>query len=196
MADGPPRKPRFAWRPLVRAWHRDLGYLLVGLTFVYAVSGIAVNHVADWDPNFQSYRKTHRLPPNPAADDAALTADVLRRLAIRAEPREVYRASRERFDITLPDRTLHVNPVTGSVVEQGQKPRLLLRLANWLHLNRGKKAWTLIADLYAGGLLLLAVSGLFMLPGKNGLRGRGAVLVTLGVAVPVLYVLLSGGPAR
>ena len=42
------------------------------------------------------------------------------------------------------------------------------------------------------GLLFLALSGLFMLPGKNGLKGRGGVLVAIGVAVPVLYVVLSG----
>ena len=36
-------------RPWVRAIHRDLGYVAVGLTFVYAISGLAVNHVADWD---------------------------------------------------------------------------------------------------------------------------------------------------
>jgi len=196
MGEEPSRRPRLAWRPLVRAWHRDLGYLLVGLTFVYALSGLAVNHVADWDPNFTSYRATYAVPPAPDADDASLTAHVLERLGLPGPPTETYRASAERFDITLPDRRLHVNPRTGEVIEQGQKPRLLLRAANWLHLNRGKKAWTIVADLYAVGLLVLACSGMLMLPGKNGMRGRGAVLVLLGAAVPILYVVLSGGPGR
>ena len=43
-------------------------------------------------------------------------------------------------------------------------------------------------------LLLLALSGMFMLPGKKGLIGRGGVLVLLGALVPILYVTLSGGP--
>jgi hypothetical protein len=51
-----------------------------------------------------------------------------------------------------------------------------------------------VADGYAGFLLFLATSGLFMLAGRKGLLGRGAVLVTLGAAVPFLYVVLSGGP--
>jgi len=192
MPDEPRR--RFAWRPLIRSWHRDLGYLAVGLTFVYALSGLAVNHIADWDPNFANYRTTHRLPaPLPASDqDAART--VLDQLRIRQPVKEVYRAAPDQLDILLENRTLHVNPQTGSVVDEGQRPRFLLRVSNWLHLNRGKKAWTLIADLYAVGLLLLAVSGMFMLPGKNGMRGRGAILVLIGIAVPVLYVTLSGGP--
>jgi hypothetical protein len=33
-----------------------------------------------------------------------------------------------------------------------------------------------------------------MLPGKKGIAGRGAILVGIGVAIPLLYVWLSGGP--
>ena len=57
-----------------------------------------------------------------------------------------------------------------------------LRIANWLHLNRGKKAWTYFADAYAAGLLLLAISGLFMIPGRKGIIGRGAVFLIVGIA--------------
>ena len=49
---------KLALRPWIRAVHRDLGYLAVGLTLVYALSGLAVNHVSDWDPSFQSYERT------------------------------------------------------------------------------------------------------------------------------------------
>jgi hypothetical protein len=80
------------------------------------------------------------------------------------------------------------------VFEEGQEARPFLRAANWLHLNRGKKAWTYAADAYAAGLLVLATTGIFMIPGRKGLLGRGALLVAIGVALPVLYVTLSGGP--
>ena len=48
-------------RPWLRAIHRDVGYVAVGLTFVYALSGIAVNHITDWndgDPSFRNYSRT------------------------------------------------------------------------------------------------------------------------------------------
>jgi uncharacterized protein len=89
-----------------------------------------------------------------------------------------------------------VNTATGRVVDEGQEPRFLLRVANWLHLNRGKRAWTIIADAYAVALVLLAISGMAMIPGKKGIRGRGGVLVLIGALLPVLYVQLSGGPDR
>lgn len=182
------------WRPLVRTLHRDAGYLAVGLTFVYAASGIAVNHVAEWDPNFRNFQTTHELGGPLAGSDDEVATKVRAQLAIKDEPREVYREGESQLDVLFDRRTLHVNTATGHVVDEGQKPRGLLRLANWLHLNRGKKAWTYVADTYAAGLLFLAVSGMVMLPGRKGFLGRGAVLVAVGAAAPILYVVFSGGP--
>ena len=180
-----------SWRRLLRALHRDLGYLAVGLTLIYAASGLAVNHIADWDPNFRNYSVVHELGPLDSERAAELAIE---RLGIEEKPREVYRAAADRIDVVLDRHTLHVDPRTGRVIDEGQRPRLFLRLANWLHLNRGKKAWTYAADFYAAGLLVLAVSGMFMLPGRRGLAGRGAVFVSIGIVIPVLYVVLSGGP--
>ena len=186
---------RIAWRPILRAIHRDAGYTAVGLTIIYALSGLAVNHIGDWDPSFQNYDTTHELGAlQPAADDDALAAQVTSKLGIQETPREVYRASPTELDITFDKRSLHVNPETGHITDEGQKPRFLLRVANWLHLNRGKKQWRYVADTYAAALLFLAISGMFMIPGKRGLLGRGAVFVLIGIAIPTAYVVFSGGP--
>ncbi|HEY8379856.1 MAG TPA: PepSY-associated TM helix domain-containing protein [Nannocystis sp.] len=195
-AGGSARPGRFhrRVRPWLRALHRDIGYFAVGLTVVYALSGLAVNHIADWDPNFHNYEARHQVGIPLPEDEKAAAARVLAALQITEPPTEVYRSDARELSILLPQRTLHVDLDSGRVLEDGQRPRLLLRVANWLHLNRGKKAWTYIADGYAVFLLFLAGSGLFMLPGRKGLLGRGGVLVALGVAVPVLYVHLSGGP--
>lgn len=181
-------------RPWLRALHRDLGYLAVGLTVVYALSGIAVNHIADWDPNFDNYEAKHQLALPLPTDDQALADQLLRELAVADRPTEVYRSDSNEVSVLLEGRSFHVNTDTGAVLEDGQRPRFLIRVANWLHLNRGKKAWTYIADGYAAFLLILACTGIFMLPGKKGLVGRGGLMVALGIAVPVLYVTLSGGP--
>lgn len=148
-----------------------------------------MNHITDWsdgDPSFKTYSITHQLDGVKNADD------VLARLAITDKPREVYESSPDEIEILFDKRTLHANIATGRVVDEGQTPRFILRIANWLHLNRGKKAWTYVADAYAAGLLFLAMSGMFMIAGKKGLFGRGAVLVLLGIAIPVAYVTLAG----
>ncbi len=200
MADGmspptpAPAKRRFQLRAWVRAIHRDAGYFGVGLTLVYALSGLAVNHIADWDPSFRQVASTRQLPAPLPADAEASGKRVVAALGITETPREVYAAGDDAVDIVFERRTLHVTPSTGKVVEEGQSPRFFLRAANWLHLNRGKRAWTLVADSYAMILIYLAVSGLFMIPGRKGLLGRGALIALLGAAVPVGYVVLSGGP--
>ena len=190
---GERRRRGLKLRPWVRAIHRDLGYVAVGLTIVYALSGIAVNHVKDWDPNFTERRVEHVLGPL-SGDDDAIVSVVVSRLGIEERADDVYRESDDLLQVTFEKRSLQITPSTGRVLDEGQEPRPLLRIANWLHLNRGKKAWTYVADAYAAGLLLLALSGLFMIPGRKGLIGRGAVLVLLGIAIPVVYVNWSGGP--
>lgn len=199
MAEAPPaatktKQKKLPWRAWLRAAHRDVGYVAVGLTFVYALSGIAVNHITDWadgDPSFKSYSRTVQVGVLDG-DDAAIAETLRKRFGIAQKPREVYRASSEQLEILFDKRTLHLDSARGTVVDEGQEPRFLLRVANWLHLNRGKKAWTYVADAYAAGLLLLASSGIFMIAGKKGLVGRGAVLVLLGILIPVVYVQLAG----
>jgi hypothetical protein len=174
--------------------HRDIGFAVVGLTFVYAVSGIAVNHIEDWDPSFTQVDDVRALPGDLPADDAALAATTLSALGIDEAPRDVYRIDGARLDVTLEHVTVHVDTARGEARVEGQEPRFLLRVANWLHVARGKPAWTVVADAYAVLLLVLATTGVLMLAGRKGLLGRGGVLLLLGVALPVVYVAWSGGP--
>jgi hypothetical protein len=155
---------------------------------------LAVNHIADWDPSFEQVNRSYQVRVPSSAEPEAAGALVLRQLGIQERPSEIYASAPDAVDIVLEHHTLHLTPSTGHDVEEGQSPRFFLRLANWLHLNRGKKAWSYVADTYAVMLLYLAISGLFMIPGRKGLVGRGAVLALLGAAVPVGYVVFSGGP--
>jgi hypothetical protein len=195
MADGQPKsRAHFKWRPWLRALHRDLGYLAVGLTMVYALSGLAVNHIADWDPNFTQLERELQVAAPLPDDDQQAAAQVMDELAIDEAPLDVYRVSETELEIAFASRTLHVDPQTGKVFDEGQEPRMFLRVANWLHLNRGKKAWTWFADGYAIALVVLASTGLLMIPGRKGLLGRGAVLAIIGAALPVGYLWYVGGP--
>ena len=199
MVEGTPllarasKRIRKRWRAWLRALHRDAGYLAIGLTVIYAVSGIAINHIDDWNPNFDAGSRTHELAgPIPEQEQAA-TRYVLDQLGIDGKARDIYLVA-DQLEIELDSRRLIVDMASGTVFDEYEEPRFFLRLANWLHYNRGKAAWTYIADFYAAFLLFLAISGMFMLKGRLGLKGRGAIFVALGVSVPILYVTLSGGP--
>ena len=138
------KKKSFAARPWVRAAHRDIGYVAVGLTVVYALSGLSVNHLTDWkdgDANFQNYSREVDVAPLPTKtgdaekDDRAVSDAVRAKLGISQEPREVYRIDATKLDVTFDKRTVHVDLEAQRAIDEGQKPRFFLRAANWLHLN-------------------------------------------------------------
>lgn len=175
------------WRHLNNVLHRDIGYLAVGLTIVYGVSGLAVNHKADWNPNFRVEKTVQRIAPITATDRASIVADARRQLAITDEPRNVFRPDPETLRLFFPDRTISVDLPTGSVIVEAAHRRAVLYEMNQLHLNTPKGIWTLIADLYAAGLILLGITGMFVLKGKTGLGGRGKWFVGAGVVLPLAY---------
>jgi uncharacterized protein len=188
------RVVRRRWRAVLRGLHRDAGYIAVGLTFVYALSGLAINHIGTWDPNFKMVVETHQLDKKLPEDEAAAGKQILAELGIDEEPREAYWETDGTYQVIFDDRTIVVDPKSLVAKDAAEKPRFFLRVANWLHYNRGKDAWTWIADGYAVLLLFLATSGIFMLKGRKGFVGRGVILIALGAAVPIIYVQLSGGP--
>jgi hypothetical protein len=182
-----------AFRKYNRAIHRDLGHVAVGLTVVYALSGLAVNHINDWEPNYKTFEEVHELGGPVSGSDEEIAKSVMARLKVDETPRDTFHEGDE-IQVVFDKHTLHINPKTGHVLDEGQRSRFFLRLANWLHLNRGKRAWTYVADAYAIGLLALALGGVLMYPGRMGIFGRGGIFLLIGIAIPVLYVTLSGGP--
>ncbi|MBX3155777.1 MAG: PepSY-associated TM helix domain-containing protein [Deltaproteobacteria bacterium] len=182
------------WRAWLRALHRDIGYVAIGFTVIYALSGIAMNHIDDWDPNFHASERTLTIAPVP---DDATDEDAVKLVATAAgtdgdTPTETLRAGDE-VRLTYGSGT-QVTAIGDTVTVQQRSSRFFFRVANWLHATRGKEAWKYISDVYAVLLLYLAISGLFMIKGKLGLRWRGTLLVGLGLAGPLAYIVLSGGP--
>ena len=89
-----------------------------------------------------------------------------------------------------------VTAIGTDVTIQGRERRAFIGAANWLHTARNRSGWRYVADVYAVLLLYLAISGIFMIKGKLGLKWRGALLISAGVSVPIAAVLLSGPDAR
>lgn len=175
---------------LVCHWlHRELGFLAVGLTLVYAVSGIAVNHAHDWNPNYEHVETTSHISPVTLGETPDVVAAVLQALDLDEPVKNTWRAAPDKLQVFVEDATLTVNLATGEVVRSALVERPVLYELNFLHLNTPKGAWTIIADVYAGVLVVLAVSGIFLVRGRRGLFGRGGVLMVLGFALPLLYLL-------
>ena len=177
------------WHRLNVVLHRDVGYLAFALTLVYGVSGLAVNHRADWNPNYRESRNTLTIAPIAATEKEAIVAEAREKLQLTDSPRSAFRPDPATLRLFYANTTYSVDLPTGKVVVERHLPRPVLKEFNDLHLNAPKGAWTWIADIYALALILLAITGLFVLKGKHGITGRGAWLAAIGVLIPSLFWL-------
>ena len=170
--------------------HRDIGYFFAALTVIYAISGIAVNHVDDWNPNYIVEHSSRELGSLEDIPREKLGVEVLSRMGIDEKPKAAVPMSEKEYRVFLKDRTLSVSLPDGRVVDEQIHRRPFFFHLNVLHLNHAKGLWTWYADIYALGLLVLALTGIFIIPGKKGLRGRGRILLAAGLVVPVIFILL------
>jgi hypothetical protein len=159
------------------------------LTLLYAISGVAVNHIKEWNPSYSVERVETNIGPvvgNPA--DAATALMILARLGEQGKLESSYRPDRNSLQLFVEGRSITVDLASGHVVHDRAIPRPILREMNFLHLNHPKKAWTWFADLYAVALAFLAISGLFML--RRETMPRGLVLTGIGVVIPLFFLIL------
>ncbi len=210
-----PRPRRSTWRKFLLNWHRDVGFLVFGLTAAYAISGIAVNHHHHWDYNESTSRTPYavgqpqellegldaqrraelQVAPTTVTDTEAarLVTTLGSRLGYTTAPRNYFWRSPTRLLVFHGegDRdVIEYFPTTGIAEVVTRRERSILRDLNYLHLNEPRNWWTWVADTYAALLLFLAVSGALVVRGRRGLSGRGGVLLSIGIAVPLIGVLL------
>ena len=174
------------WRRINNLVHRYLGYACVGFTLVYAVSGAALNHAHQFNPDYLV--KTRTLAAAPPARGVSL--DYFRRLGekagINGRIKGIIPAGDKRWRVVFDGATVVVDPAAGRMVVREKRPRPLLRPLNFLHLNQPRAAWTLCADLYCISLVVLAVTGLMVRPGA--FRGAAGLVLLAGILVPLVFL--------
>lgn len=180
------------WRKWNNILHRDIGYLAVGLMLIYAISGVAVNHMHHWNPNYKIEIVQSSINPitQEITETDEIISEILEQLDISEIPKNNYFKDRETLQIFLDNNTITANLRTGDISQELVKSRTLIRPMNFLHLNHPKKLWTYLADVYAIALAFLAITGLFVLKGKKGITGRGAWLTVIGIIIPILFLFL------
>ncbi|MCB9207250.1 MAG: PepSY-associated TM helix domain-containing protein [Ignavibacteriales bacterium] len=179
-------------RKLIRTLHRDVGYVAFGLTIIYSISGIAVNHVNDWNPNYSIEKDSLIIPSNIDSTFTSenLVSDLTKYFAINDTIKSFFRSTPTSIDVFFQNKTLSANLKNRVAILEKVKSRTIIRETNFLHLNHPKKMWTWIADIFALGLIFLAATGLFMIKGKKGLSGRGKWFTALGILIPILFLLI------
>lgn len=180
----------FKWRKWNRIIHRDLGYFFFGVTLIYAISGIALNHMKDWDPNFKITRTPIQIEPNTPKERINKTylKELIEPYGEAANYKQYYFPDENSVKLFLEKGSVELDLISGIGFIETIRKRPIIAQSNYLHYNP-IKAWTWFSDAYAIALILIAVSGLFIIKGKKGITGRGAWLTAIGILVPIIYLL-------
>jgi len=178
-------------RKLNRNVHRDLGYIFFFLTVIYGLSGVALNHLNDWNPSYVIKNKEINTENPLSKEDLSRKnlIELMEEIAPGEKYKNHYFPDNETLKVFIKDGSIHINLQSGKGFIETSKRRPVLHPSNYLHYNP-HKIWTWISDIYAISLIVLAITGLFIIKGKNGITGRGAWLTAIGVVIPVLFLLV------
>jgi len=173
-----------------RILHRDIGYFFIGTTLIYALSGIALNHMGDWNPNYTvdvDEFQTH-IPLKKGADEKTRVLKLVHEVAADATYKKHYYPQNDVLKVFLGGgSSIMVNTTSGSGRAEFLKKRTIFYHANYLHYNP-HKWWMWFSDIFAGALILFAITSFFMVKGNKGMIGRGGIYTVLGFVIPIVFL--------
>ncbi|MBK5720973.1 PepSY-associated TM helix domain-containing protein [Dysgonomonas sp. Marseille-P4677] len=170
-----------------RIIHRDLGFLMVGVCLVYAISGILLNHMNGKDPAFHTEEVTIQLSSGLNKEDLMVAWNDKKGLPVL---RKVLPLDDEHLRLMLEGGVGVYNMDTGTIDYEKYTKREFVYWINKLHYNK-VKGWSIMGDFFAASLIFFALSGLVMVRGKNGIMERGKWYLIVGLLIPVVYVIVA-----
>lgn len=178
-------------RRLNIATHRDLGYFFSTLIIVYCISGLALNHINDWNPDFIIKKKIIQIPSDIKTSKID-RGEILKLSALVKE--KDYKVfdfpTTDQVKIYFDNASLHVNLSEGTALYEQISRRPIFYESNLFHRN-SIKGWKWVSDVFAVMLILINITGLFILKGKHGLTRRGKWLIAAGALPPVAALIVA-----
>lgn len=184
---------------LLRKWsrilHRDIGYFFIGTSIIYGLSGIALNHMRDWNPNYsveiEAINTT--IPLQKTAHVKENIIQLLTEFDAENDYKQHYYPENNIIKIFLSGgSSMVINTDTGIGRGEFLRKRPIFYGANYLHYNPNNW-WKWFSDIFAGALILFAITSLFMVRGKKGILGTGGIYTALGIIIPLLFLFFLLG---
>lgn len=173
-----------------RTIHRDLSFFFSGMVLIYAISGFVMNHRDSINPHYTVTRTQHTVNnlPQQAAFDKQAVLTLMEQIGVTENYTKHYFPKQNHLKVFLKGgSSLEADLTTGGVHYESLKRKPILSTMTTLHYNPGKW-WTWFADFFAISLIVITLTGLFMVKGKHGLRGRGGIELLLGIAIPLILL--------
>lgn len=174
-----------------RVTHRDIGYLIAGLTIIYAISGIALNHKNNWNPNYIFDNRTFTSDFKITRENfnKEMATDILKSIQVDPDFKTFYFPTGNKVTIFIDGGFVQVNTSTGEGIIERFSKRPVFYQFNFLHYNPGR-LWKYFSDIFCLALITVTITGLFIIKGKNGITKRGAILTIVGIILPLLFLFI------
>ena len=181
----------------IRKWfriiHRDLSFLFTGVIIVYAVSGIALNHKRTFNADYKITKTELQIQGNFPQTEKVSKEQTLGFLKMINEENAYmkhYYSGEQQLKVFLKGgSSLVVDMNTGKAIYESVKKRPILSWFSRLHYNPARW-WTWFSVMFAVSLLIIALTGLFMNKGKNGIIGRGGIELIIGILIPMIFLFI------
>lgn len=178
-------------RRVLRILHRDLGYFIVGMTIVYSLSGIFLNHRHDFNPDYKIYVVDFQTEIRSETEvDEGMLKKILKDLNADIVFKKHYVTNQGNIKIFIENGEVVINPATGNGTMNYLQPRPVIFEMNKLHKASIGTLWKWTSDGMAVILLFVAVSGLFLLKGKRGFVRWGWWWTIAGIIVPLFFAIM------
>jgi hypothetical protein len=129
------------------------------------------------------------LPEERGQINTEIIKESLEKIGEKNSYKKHFFPSDNQVKIFIDNGSIVTDLTTGSGFVEKITRRPVFHTVNYLHYNPGKW-WTWASDIFAGGLIVIAITGLFIIRGKNGISRRGAILTIAGIVAPILFLYL------
>ena len=176
-------------RRWARVLHRDIGFFFIGSSLIYGLSGIALNHLKDWNPNYsvevRTFNTLLEINKNASLDRVLL---LLKEQGLDDEYKKHYFPNENYMKVFLKGGSTLILDLEAQVGEiELLKKRPIFYEVNYLHYNPNAW-WMWFSDLFAAALIFMALSSVFMIKGRHGATKKGGIYIALGFIIPLLLL--------
>jgi len=188
----------------VRSLHRDLGYFVIGLTLIYAITGIILSGrgLAWFKVEFQDNAVISKNIKSEEFNSEFIKV-VLSGKVSEVFPESSYKSVKKHLKLKLvkqKDEVLHFKAWRSLNVKYDQNSgNLEVRYKGYpvaleifidAHKATHENAWFYLAIIYSVILSFLAISSFWMVKGKNGFKRRGVYFMLAGFAVVAVFLFI------
>ena len=178
-------------RKLLRVTHRDFGYFIVGMTIIYALSGIYLNHRHDFNPDYKIYGYEFESDFHSRTE---LTKNEILEVFNLFEHNLVYKKhyinNEGNVKVFIENGEMTIDPGTGKGTLHYLQKRPLIFGMNKLHRATLGTVWKWGSDIMAAIMIFVAISGLFLLKGKRSFGNYGWWYTVAGILIPLIFAIL------